>query len=99
MDKAENLETISIFKQSEDNFSNKNIKDTAQNYKKMLDAKSVIRQMSEWATGRAKEIGNENVFDFSLGNPNLAAPDGIKNAIKSVIEEEDAVLVCNLFLF
>ena len=34
-----------------------------QKYKDMLGAKSVIRQMSEWAAGRAKEIGRENVFD------------------------------------
>ncbi len=43
----------------------------SQKYKDMLGAKSVIRQMSEWAAGRAKEIGSENVFDFSLGNPSV----------------------------
>ena len=37
LEKAENLETISIFQESQDDFSNKNIKDTAQNYEKMLD--------------------------------------------------------------
>ncbi|MCI8620394.1 MAG: ABC transporter permease [Clostridia bacterium] len=37
LEKAENLETISIFQESQDDFSNKNIKDTAQHYKKMLD--------------------------------------------------------------
>ena len=37
LEKAENLETISIFQESQDDFSNKNIKDTAQKYEKMLD--------------------------------------------------------------
>ena len=49
----------------------------SQKYKEMLGAKSVIRQMSEWAAGRAKEIGSENVFDFSLGNPSVAVPAGV----------------------
>ena len=39
LEKAENLETISIFQESQDDFSNKNIKDTAQIYEKMLDTK------------------------------------------------------------
>ena len=38
-------------------------------YKKMLEGKSVIRQLSEFATARGKEIDYENVFDYSLGNP------------------------------
>lgn len=37
LEKAENLETISIFQESQDDFSNKNIKDTAENYEKMLN--------------------------------------------------------------
>ena len=36
-------------------------------YKKMLEGKSVIRQLSEFATARGKEIGYENVFDYFLG--------------------------------
>lgn len=40
----------------------------AQEYKKMLGAKSVIREMFTYGTERAKEIGKENVFDYSLGN-------------------------------
>ena len=37
LEKADNLETIWVFQESEDDFSNKNIKDTAKNYEKMLD--------------------------------------------------------------
>lgn len=46
----------------------------AQKYKKMLEGKSVIRQLSEFATERGKEIGYENVFDYSLGNPSVPVP-------------------------
>lgn len=45
-----------------------------QKYKDMLSGKSVIRQLSEFATARGKEIGYENVFDYSLGNPSVAVP-------------------------
>ena len=45
-----------------------------QKYKDMLSAKSVIRQLSEFATARGKEIGYENVFDYSLGNPSVPVP-------------------------
>ena len=46
----------------------------AQRYKDMLSGKSVIRQISEWSTARGTEIGYENVFDYSLGNPSVPAP-------------------------
>lgn len=46
-----------------------------QQYKDMLQTKSVIRQLSEFATARGAEIGYENVFDYSLGNPSVPAPE------------------------
>ena len=45
-----------------------------QKYKDMLSGKSVIRELSEFATARGKEIGYENVFDYSLGNPSVPVP-------------------------
>ena len=45
-----------------------------QKYKNMLSGKSVIRQLSEFATARGAEIGYENVFDYSLGNPSVPVP-------------------------
>lgn len=45
-----------------------------QSYKAMLQAKSVIRQLSEFAAKRGQEIGYENVFDYSLGNPSVPVP-------------------------
>ena len=45
-----------------------------QQYLDMLGAKSVIRTLSEWATARGAEIGYDNVFDYSLGNPSVPCP-------------------------
>lgn len=45
-----------------------------QKYREMLSGKSVIRQLSEFATARGQEIGYENVFDYSLGNPSVPVP-------------------------
>ncbi|MCR5416843.1 MAG: pyridoxal phosphate-dependent aminotransferase [Pseudobutyrivibrio sp.] len=45
-----------------------------QSYKEMLSGKSIIRELSEYATARGKEIGYENVFDYSLGNPSVSCP-------------------------
>ena len=53
----------------------------AMQYKDMLNGKSVIRELSEYATARGKEIGYENVFDYSLGNPSVPAPETFKKAM------------------
>ena len=45
-----------------------------QKYRDMLSGKSVIRQLAEFATERGREIGYENVFDYSLGNPSVPVP-------------------------
>lgn len=50
-----------------------------QKYKDMLSGKSVIRQLSEFATARGEEIGYENVFDYSLGNPSVPTPQEFTN--------------------
>lgn len=65
----------------------------AQQYKAMLGAKSVIRELSEYATARGKEIGYENVFDYSLGNPSVPAPESFKKAVLSIINEKDPMEV------
>ena len=52
-----------------------------QRYKSMLAAKSVIRELAEYATARGREIGYENVFDFSLGNPSVEAPAEYNQAV------------------
>ena len=54
---------------------------------------SVIRDIFEYGMKRAKEVGAENVFDFSLGNPNVPAPEAVKNAIIEIVSEEDPIVL------
>ncbi|MGO5073400.1 pyridoxal phosphate-dependent aminotransferase [Clostridium sporogenes] len=53
--------------------------------------RSVIRDIFEYGTARKKEIGAENVYDFSLGNPSIPAPDCVNEAIKELLEKEDSI--------
>lgn len=60
-----------------------------QKYVDMLSKKSVIRQLSEFATARGKEIGYENVFDYSLGNPSVpVAPEFTEGLIELLAKED-----------
>ena len=63
----------------------------AQEYKKMLGAKSVIREMFTYGTERAKEIGKENVFDYSLGNPSVPVPEKFTKKMIELLETESPV--------
>lgn len=56
-----------------------------QKYKDMLSAKSVIRQLSEFATARGAEIGYENVFDYSLGNPSVPVPQEFTDVMTDML--------------
>lgn len=58
----------------------------SEDYKAMLNGKSVIRQMSEWATARGKEIGYDNVFDYSLGNPSVAVPQKFTDTMIELLQ-------------
>ena len=62
-----------------------------QKYKDMLSGKSVIRQLSEFATERGKEIGYENVFDYSLGNPSVPVPEKFTEVMIRMLREEPPV--------
>ena len=59
----------------------------------MVANSSAIRAMFEEGNRLAKIYGPENVFDFSLGNPNVPAPDAVKRAIKELLDEEDPVVL------
>ena len=63
----------------------------AQHYKDMLGSKSVIRQISEWSTARGAEIGYENVFDYSLGNPSVPCPPQFTAACADLLAHTDPV--------
>lgn len=60
-----------------------------QKYKDMLSGKSVIRQLSEFATARGQEIGYENVFDYSLGNPSVPVPREFTDAMIRMLSEKN----------
>lgn len=51
--------------------------------------KSVIREIFEYSKKRAAEIGTENVFDFSIGNPNVPAPASVHETIKELLDSKD----------
>ena len=55
-------------------------------YRAMLGKKSVIRELSEFATARGREIGYENVFDYSLGNPSVPAPREFNEAVEDLLK-------------
>ncbi len=53
--------------------------------------RSVIREIFEYGNLRRAEIGAENVFDFSLGNPSIPAPDIVKETMLNLIYNIDPV--------
>lgn len=59
----------------------------------MVANSSAIRAMFEEGTRLAKIHGPENVYDFSLGNPNVPAPEEVKNAIREILDEEDSLVL------
>ena len=48
---------------------------------------SCIREIFEFGRKRSLEIGPENVYDFSLGNPSVPAPPAVNEAIINIIKE------------
>jgi aspartate aminotransferase len=54
-----------------------------------IQKSSWIRKMFEEGNARKAKYGPENVFDFSLGNPNLEPPECFKDVLKSLIHESD----------
>ena len=65
----------------------------AEKMKNMVANSSAIRAMFEEGNRLAQIYGAENVFDFSLGNPNVAAPEAVKKAIMELLEESDPVVL------
>ena len=55
----------------------------------LVKGSSVIRAMFEEGKRLAKEYGAENVYDFSLGNPNVAPPKAVEDAIINIVKNED----------
>lgn len=55
------------------------------------ESRSVIRDISEFADARRQEIGAENVFDFSIGNPSVPAPGHVDEALRSLLDSVDSI--------
>ena len=55
-------------------------------YEDMLNAKSVIRETFTYGAQRAAQIGYENVFDYSLGNPSVPVPDKFTRKMIELLE-------------
>lgn len=58
-----------------------------------LAGSSAIRAMFVEGKELAAKVGEENVFDFSLGNPATPAPEAIKQAIKDLVDQTDPLLL------
>lgn len=55
--------------------------------------KSVIREIFEYGKHRKAEIGAENVFDYSIGNPSVPSPDIVKETLTSLLTEKDPAIL------
>jgi aspartate aminotransferase len=55
--------------------------------------RSVIREIFEFGKKRAAEVGAENVFDFSLGNPSVPPPECVKETLLDLLQNGDPMLV------
>ena len=55
--------------------------------------RSVIRDLFEYGRQRAAIVGAENVYDYSLGNPSIPAPDYVNQAIRDILSDTDSLAV------
>ena len=63
----------------------------SEHYRGMLQNKSVIREMCAWGAARAAQIGKENVFDYSLGNPSVPVPQSFTDEMIHLLETQPPV--------
>ncbi|MBP5242809.1 MAG: pyridoxal phosphate-dependent aminotransferase [Clostridia bacterium] len=67
------------------------MKTVNQKNKMLGEKRSVIREIFEYAKARSAEIGGENVFDFSIGNPSVPAPAEVNETIRALTENMPSV--------
>ena len=53
--------------------------------------RSAIRELFEYGKKRAAIVGAENVYDFSLGNPTVPAPDCVNETIRELTQSLDSI--------
>ena len=61
---------------------------------KLGTARSVIRELFEYGKQRAVQVGAENVFDFSLGNPSVPAPEALNKQAIRILQEQPELIHC-----
>ncbi len=55
--------------------------------------RSTIRELFEYGKKRAAEVGAENIYDYSLGNPSVPAPQAVNDALVEIIRNEASISV------
>ena len=56
-------------------------------------APNEIRQIFEFGRQQAKKVGEENVYDFSLGNPSIPAPAKVNRTIHELLDTESSIRI------
>lgn len=59
----------------------------------LVQGNSVIRALFEEGKEMAAKVGPENVYDFSLGNPSVPAPEAVRTSMKRILDEENSLYV------
>jgi len=57
-------------------------------------ARSVIRELFEYGKQRAAQVGAENIFDFSIGNPSVPAPAAVNETAIRILQENPDLIHC-----
>lgn len=60
-------------------------------YSAMLNNTSIIREFAQYASKRAAEIGAENVFNYTIGNPSVPTTDDFNRGLIDLIQNEDSL--------
>ena len=55
--------------------------------------RSCIRDLFEYGCKRAAEVGRENVFDYSLGNPSIPAPAAVDETIRTILQDTPSLQI------
>ena len=55
--------------------------------------RSCIRDLFEYGCQRAAIVGRENVYDYSLGNPSIPAPDAVNDTIREILSDTDSLAI------
>ena len=65
----------------------------SETYKGMLSGKSVIRELNEYANDVSRELGEENIFDYSLGNPSVPVPQTFNDKVIELLKTKSSIEV------